>query len=63
MILLSTGLTTIPTELYESAAIDGAGRWTGFTRITLPLLRPTIESVLILGFIYIPSRCSTWCSS
>lgn len=52
MILLSTGLTTIPTELYESAAIDGAGRWTSFTRITLPLLRPTIESVLILGFIY-----------
>lgn len=52
MILISTGLTTIPAELYESAALDGAGRWQSFTKITLPLLRPTIESVLILGFIY-----------
>lgn len=52
MILISTGLTTIPTELYESAAIDGANRFQIFWKITLPLLRPTIESVLILGFIY-----------
>ncbi len=51
-ILLSTGLTTIPTELYESAAIDGANSRQSFFRITLPLLRPTIESVLVLGFIY-----------
>lgn len=52
MILISTGLTTIPSELYESAAIDGANKPQSFFRITLPLLRPTIESVLILGFIY-----------
>lgn len=52
MILISTGLTTIPSELYESAAIDGANKTQSFFRITLPLLRPTIESVLILGFIY-----------
>lgn len=52
MILISTGLTTIPTELYESAALDGANKIQTFFRITLPLLRPTIESVLILGFIY-----------
>lgn len=52
MILISTGLTTIPTELYESASIDGAGKVQSFFKITLPLLRPTIESVLILGFIY-----------
>lgn len=52
MILISTGLTTIPRELYESASIDGAGRLQRFFRITLPLLKPTIESVLILGFIY-----------
>ena len=51
-ILLSTGLTTIPQELYESASVDGATGWQQFTRITLPLLRPTIESVLVLGFIY-----------
>lgn len=52
MILISTGLTTIPTELYESASLDGAGKVKTFFKITLPLLRPTIESVLILGFIY-----------
>ncbi len=52
MILISTGLTTIPQELYESASIDGAGKIQSFIRITVPLLKPTIESVLILGFIY-----------
>ncbi len=44
MILISTGLTTIPKELYESASIDGAGKLQSFFKITLPLL--------ILGFIY-----------
>ena len=52
MILMSVGLTTIPAELYESSSIDGANRWQSFRHITLPLLRPTIESVLVLGFIY-----------
>lgn len=52
MILLSTGLTIIPSELYESASIDGANKVQSFFKITLPLLKPTIESVLILGFIY-----------
>ncbi len=52
MILISTGLTTIPQELYESASIDGANKVQSFFRITLPMLRPTIESLLILGFIY-----------
>lgn len=52
MILISTGLTSIPNELYESAAIDGAGRVQQFFRITLPLMRSTIESILVLGFIY-----------
>lgn len=52
MILISTGLTTIPKELYESASIDGANKVQTFFSITLPLLKPTIESVLILGFIY-----------
>jgi multiple sugar transport system permease protein len=52
MILMSVGLTTIPGELYESASIDGAGKFQCFRHITLPLLRPTIESVLVLGFIY-----------
>jgi multiple sugar transport system permease protein len=52
MILLSTGLTTIPPELKEAAAIDGAGAPQVFFRITVPMLAPVIESVLLLGFIY-----------
>lgn len=52
MILIATGLTTIPKELYESSAMDGANAIQTFLKITLPLLKPTIESVLILGFIY-----------
>lgn len=52
MILILTGLTLIPTELYESANIDGANRIQTFLRITMPMLRRTIESVLALGFIY-----------
>lgn len=52
MILLSSGLTLIPVELNESASIDGANKFQTLFKITLPLLKPTIESVLILGFIY-----------
>lgn len=52
MILLSTGLANIPEELYESASIDGANAGQRFAHITLPLLRPAILSVLILGVIY-----------
>jgi multiple sugar transport system permease protein len=53
MVLLSTGLTTIPEEFYESACIDGANPFQRFAYITLPLLKPSIKSVLTLGFIYI----------
>ncbi|HHW01148.1 MAG TPA: sugar ABC transporter permease [Clostridiaceae bacterium] len=52
MILISTGLTTIPDDIYESASIDGANRIQKFFRITVPMLKSTIASVLILGFIY-----------
>jgi len=52
MILLSTGLTTVPREVMEAAAIDGARASQAFFRITVPMLRPVIESVLVLGFIY-----------
>jgi multiple sugar transport system permease protein len=52
MILLTTGLITIPKDIYESAAMDGANAINKFLRITLPLLKPAITSLLILGFIY-----------
>jgi multiple sugar transport system permease protein len=52
MLLLTTGLAGIPDEIYEGASIDGAGAAQKFWRITLPLLRPAMLSVLILGFVY-----------
>ncbi|WP_052087756.1 carbohydrate ABC transporter permease [Paenibacillus wynnii] len=48
MVIYLAGLKTIPSDLYEAGEIDGAGRWTQFRRITLPLLAPsiTINSVI-----------------
>ena len=46
VILLTAGLQVIPRDLYHAAALDGAGRWEAFRRITLPLLRPVILVVL-----------------
>jgi multiple sugar transport system permease protein len=52
MILLSTGLSNLPQDVFESSAIDGATRWQRFIHITIPLLRPVIMIVMMLGFIY-----------
>jgi multiple sugar transport system permease protein len=52
MILLSTGLTVIPKSLYESADLAGANKVQTFFYITLPQMKPAIESILVLGFIY-----------
>jgi multiple sugar transport system permease protein len=43
------GLRGIPIELYESAEIDGAGPWTKFRHITLPLMTPVILYDIIIG--------------
>lgn len=52
MLLLTSGLTGISTEIYESAQVDGANPFQKFIYITLPLMKPAILSVLMLGFIY-----------
>ncbi|QIB58746.1 sugar ABC transporter permease [Blautia producta] len=52
MLLLTSGLTGISTEIYESAEVDGANPFQRFLYITLPLMKPAILSVLMLGFIY-----------
>ena len=52
MMLITTGLTTIPEEIYESAKLDGAGKVVTLFRITIPMIKPAIMSVLTLGFIY-----------
>ncbi len=50
-ILIFAGLKTIPHSLYEAASIDGAGEWTQFRHITLPLLRPIMVFVLVTSVI------------
>ncbi len=52
MLLLVSGLTNIPGDVYESASIDGATWIQRFRYITLPLMKGSIFSVLMLGFIY-----------
>jgi len=51
MIIYLAGLQGIPTELYEAAEIDGAGRWKKFRHVTLPMLSPVILFNLIMGII------------
>ncbi len=46
-LLLLAGLQTIPGDIYEAAAVDGANRVHQFFSVTLPLLRPTIAIALI----------------
>lgn len=49
MVMFLTGLQGIPTNLYESAQVDGATDFYAFRRITLPMLKPYILLVLILS--------------
>jgi multiple sugar transport system permease protein len=47
MLLSLAGLSAVPQHLYEAAAIDRAGAWYTFTRITLPLVAPLLLIALI----------------
>ena len=51
MLILLGGLQSIPGDLYESAAMDGASAWTAFWRITLPLLRRALLFVVVFSTI------------
>lgn len=50
---LYSAMTTVPSELYESAKIDGAGAWRLFTSITFPILRPMFGLILSLEVIWV----------
>ncbi len=50
-LILLAGLQSIPRALYEAASIDGANSFQQFSRITLPLLMPTMTVVLVLALI------------
>lgn len=52
MVIALGGLTSIPKDLYEAAALDGASAWQRFTSITLPLLMPTLAPAIVLGTVW-----------
>lgn len=52
MLLLSTGLSNVPESIIESAKIDGAVAWQRLIFIIIPMIKPAILSVLVLGFVY-----------
>lgn len=50
-VVFMAGLGSIPREVYEAAAMDGAGRWAQFRHVTLPLLSPTIYFLTLYSVI------------
>ncbi|MFD1341718.1 carbohydrate ABC transporter permease [Litorisediminicola beolgyonensis] len=51
MLILLAGLQAIPRDVYEAAEMDGTPAWRQLTRITLPLLAPTLLVVTVLSLI------------
>ena len=51
LVILVAGIGLIPKEYYEAAEVFGAGRWKRFWKITLPLLKPSLQTALILRVI------------
>ncbi|MBP0581914.1 sugar ABC transporter permease [Labrys sp. LIt4] len=45
------GLSSVPDDLYDAGAVEGASRWQQFTHITLPLLKPFINIALVMNTI------------
>jgi multiple sugar transport system permease protein len=52
-ITLLAAMQSIPSDIYEAAAIDGASAWVRFRRITLPLLAPTITITVLLRTVWV----------
>ncbi len=48
MLIYLAGLQSIPAELYEAAKVDGAGAWTRFKNVTIPMLAPAI-TICVVG--------------
>ncbi|NED35848.1 sugar ABC transporter permease [Streptomyces sp. SID8499] len=51
-LIVMAGLQNIPRELYEAAALDGAGMWQQIRRITLPSLRPVNQVLVLVLFLW-----------
>ena len=52
VLLTIAALSNIPTELYESARVDGANTWRTFWRITLPIIKPVVMILVITKTIW-----------
>jgi multiple sugar transport system permease protein len=50
-LIFLSGLSAIPTSIYEAAMLDGAGKFKRFTKITLPLINPSLTMVLVLQIV------------
>ena len=51
MLIFLAGLQGVPTELYDSAKVDGAGRWATFRHITVPMISTVLFYNLIIALI------------
>ena len=51
VIIFLAGLQSVPAHLYEAAALDGAGPWSKFRNVTVPMMSPVIFYNVIVGFI------------
>jgi len=51
-IIVLAGLVSIPREYYEAAEVDGAGSWSRFRYVTLPLLKPVLAVVILFSTIF-----------
>ena len=51
MLFYLAALQSIPTDVYEASAIDGAGRWRTFSKITFPLLKPGHFFVAVVSIV------------
>lgn len=52
-LIITSGLRSIPDEIYDAGKVDGTNDWTEFWHITLPLLQPTLLFVLVTGVIFL----------
>jgi len=51
-IIMTAGIQSLPDEVLEAARLDGAGSWTMFWRVTVPLLSPTLFFAMVIGTIF-----------
>lgn len=52
LLTLMAGMQSIPTDIYEAAAVDGAGMWQQFRKLTLPMLRPVNQVLVLVLFLW-----------